>query len=270
MLARRRARIEGDEVKGLSICRYADAPTTVGHPVAGHTADGAAGRALHPAGYSLWMVELDLPRGGTIGLPEAHGDEIVYVKAGSVTVAGQTCRAGGAVIVESDAHPEVAADEGAIVLHMGSATPGVPDDGLNGPISRAPDQVHVVGPDGWLALATPGRLSKYFADSTCAGCRATLLYTSRDDAYVSPAHSHSVDELIHVVGGEIRLGAHRLGPGDTLAVGADQRYGFRADTGFAFLNYRRDASRQTIVQADAPLMEGGLINGFQPVVGVES
>jgi len=252
-------------VKGLSICRYDDASSAAGHPVAGHTAEGASVRVLHPDGYSLWMVELTLPAGAVIELPDVHGDEILYVVSGELAVDGTSCTAGGAAVVESGAHPRLAVGEPAVVLHMGTAAGSLPVGGLNGPISRVPDQVHVVGPDGWLALATPGRLSKYFADSTCAGCRATLLYTSRDDEYVSPAHSHSVDELIHVVWGEIRLGAHRLVAGDTLAVSADQRYGFRADAGFGFLNYRGDASQQTVAGAEAPIMEGGLVNGFELV-----
>lgn len=255
-------------MKGLSICRHDAAPTTAGHPVAGHAAAGSTGRVLGPDDYSLWMVELDVPTGGSIELPPVHGDEILYVKRGRLLVDGRACPAGGAVVVESGARPELVAGEPAIVLHMGPSEPAVPTDGLNGPITREPDRVHVVGPDGWLALATPGRLSKYYADSTCDGCRPTLLYTSRDDAYVSPAHSHSVDELIHVVWGELRLGSHRLGPGDTLAVQGDQRYGFRADTGFGFLNYRRDASQQSVVGAAEPLLEGGLVNGFQPVASI--
>lgn len=262
-------------MKGFSICRRADAPTVSGHPIIGHGISGqrvgdAVARLLHPDGYSLWMVELDLPAGAELALPAEHGDEIVYVSSGEIAVDGRVCRAGGAAVVESGARPSIVATEPTVVLHMGPTDAAVPTDGLNGPITRRPSEVHVVGPRGWLAIETPGRLSKYYADSTCDGCRATLLYTSREEPYVSPAHSHSVDELIHVVWGEIRLGAHRLTGGDTLAVPADQRYGFRADGGFGFLNYRRDASEQTIALGEPPLMEGGLVNGFQLVGELES
>jgi len=92
------------------------------------------------------------------------------------------------------------------------------------------------------------------------------MYTSRSERYESAPHSHSQDELIHLLDGEIVLGSYRLGPGDTLAVAADRRYRFNSgDAGFGFLNYRRGPSVQTIDPAAPPRVEGGAANGFELV-----
>ena len=101
-----------------------------------------------------------------------------------------------------------------------------------------------------------------FADSSCETCRITLFLTGRDGPYTSSMHSHSADELMILVGGEVRFGSRRLHAGDAVAIVADHRYGFRSgDEGFAFLNYRRDASEQTTV-GDAARPEGGAARGL--------
>ena len=126
--------------------------------------------------------------------------------------------------------------------------------------------VHVVGPRGTYARVTDTGDSHYFADSTCPTCRITLLYVGRSFAYESPAHSHSQDELVHVLSGHLELGHRRVEPGDTLAIGAGVRYRFRGgDDGFSFVNYRRGASVQS-QPGVAPLLEGGAVNGFDAVM----
>ncbi|HWL42691.1 MAG TPA: hypothetical protein VNQ73_07095 [Ilumatobacter sp.] len=252
-------------MKGIAIVGPGDAADVTGHPVAGHSAGDARARMLGPAGFSLWMVALDLPAGQPVDLPEQHGDEVLYVRAGEVVVDGVVCPEGGAVVIESGAHPSVAAVNRATVLHMGPRDPVVPVDGPNGPITRTPDSVHVVGPGGRFALSGPGRAAKYFVDSTCDGCRATLLHNSREGAHVAEPHSHSQDELMYVLSGEIRFGAHRVGAGGTVAIAAHQRYSFRSQHGFTFLNFRRDASRHISADGDSR-MEGALVNGMLPVI----
>jgi hypothetical protein len=110
------------------------------------------------------------------------------------------------------------------------------------------------------------RDTRYYMDSTCATCRATLLYTGRSDAYTSNAHSHSADEIIYVLAGDLHLGAYSLAAGDTLSVAKDVRYKFTTTGAFLFLNYRSDGSRQTIDRAKPPIIEGGAVHGFTPVM----
>lgn len=250
-------------MKGLAVCRYDDAEQFSYHPIPGHEVTGdITARTLGPADYSLWLVELTVAAGAEIRLPAVHGDEALNVRSGTIEVAGRICPEGGTLVIESAAAPVVRAVEASVLLHMG---PSAPTRHAPSEAGSARSKVHVVGPDGWLALSGPGRTSRYYADSTCESCDLTLLYTSRAEAYESPRHSHSVDELIHVVWGSIKLGAYTVEPGDTLAVAADQRYGFRADEGFGFLNYRSAASVQTVDRDGAPIVEGGLVNGFTPV-----
>lgn len=255
-------------MKGISIVAAGDAPRVAGHPVAGHRAGGSAVRALGPPGFSLWMVELEMLAGERVELPDEHGDEVLYVCSGELRIGDAASRAvcppGGAVIVESKAHPPIEAVGPTRVLHMGPTVPERRDDGVNGPIARVPDVVHVVGPAGRFALSGPSRAAKYFADSTCAGCRATLLYNSRQGSYAGEPHSHSQDELIYVLSGEIRFGAHRVRPGDTVAIVARQRYSFRSDDGFAFLNYRCGGSMHISVDGRSR-PEGALVNGMHAV-----
>jgi hypothetical protein len=107
----------------------------------------------------------------------------------------------------------------------------------------------------------------YYADSTCPTCRITVLSVGRSFAYESAPHSHTEDELIHVVAGGIHVGRRRLGPGDTIAIAAGARYGFHGDDeGFVFVNYRRDASQQMWGRATSPRMEGGVVNDMTPVM----
>jgi len=116
-----------------------------------------------------------------------------------------------------------------------------------------------------FAAVGPGRDTRMFADSTCQTCRITFFTTGRDSEYVSSPHSHSVDEILYLMSGRIRFGSRELRPGDAVCIEGDRRYAFRSGPeGFAFLNYRRDASKQTIV-GDIPRLEGGLARGLTPV-----
>jgi hypothetical protein len=224
-------------------------------------------RRVSPDGFPLWLVVAELGDGAELTWTGRHGDEAVYVMSGGLDVEGRRCPEQGAVVVEADASATARAIGPTRVVHVGPADAEPPRDGLSGPAVAAGHGVHVVGPRGTFAAVSDERDTHYYADSTCPTCRLTLLYTSRRVPYVSAPHSHSTDELIHVLWGEIRLGNQVLEPGDTVAIAADRRYGFRSGPdGFGFLNYRRDASQQTIERGSAPRMEGGLVNGLEPVM----
>jgi quercetin dioxygenase-like cupin family protein len=243
-----------------------DQPMVSGWLAPSTVLDGSASSAcLSPADFSLWLVRGVLRGGATLVWVPVHGDEVLYVLGGALEVDGRRCPTGGAVVVESGAGAAVRASGDAEVLHFGPRDPTPPVDGFYGPAEVAGHGVHVVGPGGTYAQVEGPRDTRFFADSTCPTCRLTLLHTGRACAYESAAHSHSQDELIHVLQGELQLGAYRAGPGDTLAIAKDVRYRFRSD-GFAFLNYRRDVSHQTIDRDDPPVLEGGAVHGFTPVM----
>ena len=205
-----------------------------------------------PDGFPLWLTRGDVE---SFEWDADHGDEALYVVRGEVEIDGRVCPAGGAVIVEAGVPARL---EGrAHVVHMGShATP------------RAGGQiVHVIGPGGTWAKVEEGRETRYFADSECATCDLTLFLTGRAREHVSPLHSHSSDELIHVLDGSIAVGKRVAGPGATLAIAAGQRYGFKSD-GFTFLNYRPGPAVMTVDRDAPPIEEGGRAHGFDAVMDV--
>jgi hypothetical protein len=100
-------------------------------------------------------------------------------------------------------------------------------------------------------------LTKFFADASCPTCRISLMWSSHTEKYRSAAHSHSQNELIHVLEGEMFLGSYRVGPGDTLAVPANVRYRFEtSDRGYGFLNYSSDSSVYQLAPDEAPRPSG--------------
>jgi hypothetical protein len=252
----------------VEIVHAAEVEAVQGYGDYGHRVDGGVQhRVVSPAGFSLWMLAADLDDGTTIEWPATHGDEAVYVVEGALEIDGKVTPAHGAAVVESDVVTRARAVGPTRVAHMGPADPAQPVDGMNGPPATASHGVHVVGPRGTYANTTDTTDSHYYADSTCPTCRLTLLSVGRSFGYVSEPHSHSQDELIHVVSGAILLGRQRVGPGDTLAIAAGARYGFRGDEhGFVFVNYRRDASQQMWSRDVPPRLEGGAVNDMTPVM----
>ena len=223
-------------------------------------------RPVSPTGASIWMLTAEVGRGAAFDWDEYHGDEALYLQRGELEVDGRICPEGGAVVVEANARPHVRATRPSSIVHMGPREEAPPADGLYGAAIPNRRAVHVVGPRGIFEARDEGRETKFFADATCPGCRLWLLYTSRNFAWETEIHSHSQDELIHLLEGEIHLGSQRLGPGATLFIAADQPYRFRAgDEGFAFINYRRDASEMTTRSTGKKIVEAGEAAGLDRV-----
>lgn len=250
--------------RGPQIVKGADVADTPGWSAPTVVLDGAASSAVISSPlFPLWLVRGTLPAGSSLTWQPVHGDEIVYVSTGELELDGRVCPPGGAMTIESGVACRVVARTDAQVLHFGPHDPapqtafGAPDPDGHG--------VHIVGPGGTWAQVEGARDTRYFADSTCPTCRATLLHTGRACAYESAAHSHSTDEIIHVISGNLKMGAYELGVGDTLCVAKDVRYRFTSD-GFAFLNFRTDGSYQTIDRAKPPILEGGEVHGFTRVM----
>jgi mannose-6-phosphate isomerase-like protein (cupin superfamily) len=225
-------------------------------PVARADGDIASARQS-PDDFPLRLVTGSLAPGASLEFDHDHGDEVLYVLAGSVDVDGRQAPAGGAVVVEAGIATRVVARTPTELLHFG---PVLAD-------ARDGTTVHVVGPGGTWAQIDDYRDTRFFADSTCPTCTPTLLLTGRSGHYESPAHSHSQDELMYVLRGELQFGAERAGPGSALAIGHDVRYRFRSDE-FALLNYRRGVSYQTLERDRPPVLEGGAAHGFTPVMDV--
>src|SRR5581483_5439343 len=200
--------------------------------------------ARRPGALRGWLPRVGArpQRGG----PVPVGEEALYLLEGSAQVDGRPCPLGGAVVVESGATATLVAESPLRAAHFGTRA----GPGLGG------CTVHVFGPRGqWLSGRLEGVNATWFTDSTCATCRAAFFVVDSPDRFRGPSHSHSQDEVIYLVGGGVRMGAHRYGAGTALSVPANVRYAFDGlEGGHRFLNFRADVSYQTNAGA-APLLE---------------
>ena len=86
-------------------------------------------------------------------------------------------------------------------------------------------------------------LSPIWRIRTGSGALRAVESFSRNGRNRSASHSHSEDEILYVLDGEIHVGPVTLEPDMGTAIPGSEVYGFRSgDRGFRFLNYRRDVS----------------------------
>jgi quercetin dioxygenase-like cupin family protein len=206
----------------------------------------------------LWLDRLVLGPGAGLRWSAAVGAQALFVTVGTIEVDGRSCGPGTAVGLDPDAALAVVAPQGAEVVHLGAAADDVPR-GARGA------GVHVVGPEGRWARADDEKATRFFLDSDCSACGLTLFTTARTGPYVSAPHSHSAPEILHVVDGTIEVGRRSLGPGSTIGIAADRRYGFRSPGAFTFLNFRPGPSAMTTQRGGPAVPEGARAHGFSEV-----
>jgi hypothetical protein len=100
--------------------------------------------------------------------------------------------------------------------------------------------------------------SVYFADGTCPTCRITLfLYDGSVfvDGSTGASHSHSEDEIMHVLDGELHAGPLTATAGTSIAVPRNVRYSFRTSGPFCYLAYRADVSTEVVQPGSEPVLE---------------
>jgi quercetin dioxygenase-like cupin family protein len=211
------------------------------------------------SGYGLQLCRVDMDPGASLAWTARHGDEGLYVVRGAVEVDGRVCPADGAVVVESGVAATLTAVQATQLVHLRSTGDAQAARG---------SLVHVVGPAGWAVSGREAGLeTRWFTDSTCPTCSIALLHVRHDGADRRVrAHSHSQDEIIHMLSGSIALGSRVLGPGSSLCIPADVRYAFVGGArGYAYLNYRAAASWMTYEPRSAPVLEGGVALGGEIV-----
>lgn len=232
-----------------------DAAEAAGHPRPDITAHGGvSSRVVAFDGCSLWIAHVQLGVGAALAWNGDHGDEALYVVAGELEADGRRCGPDGVVIVESGVATVVRAITRTTVVHFGSVEREPPSHGPLGPPDDARHGVHVLGGDGIFVYGDPEAGAVFYADSACPTCRLTLHRDYRGPTTVS-SHTHSQDELIYLLDGEIQIGPTTVAAGDVVLVPALRRYGFRSSTGFEFLNYRRDASIYVGRPGEEPMLE---------------
>jgi quercetin dioxygenase-like cupin family protein len=209
-----------------------------------------------PPGFSLWLVAARLDAGATLRWQGPHGDEGIYVVDGGLTVNGNSCGRGGALIVEAGVDTEIRVESATELVHVGPAATAPPTGGLLGAADPTGHGVHVI-PAGDANAIEFGVFSQVsFADSTCPTCRIALFRVDgTDEPYVVGSHLHSVDEIIHVLSGALQVGPRTVAAGMSIGIPGGQRYGFRTNSAFSFLNYRADVSTVVTTPGSEPHIE---------------
>ncbi len=224
------------------------------------TAEGdVRGSLFDPEDSCLWSASHQLGAGAALVWGDAHGDEAVFVLEGTVALGDEACDAGDFVVVEAGVPARLEARTDASILVFGPKAPEAAMDGLLGSPALEDHTVHVVHGAG-LAVHGFGepheegeRIS--YAHGDCPTCRLTLFSVAAKGGYRTPSHTHSEDEIIHVLRGELQVGRITLGPGMAISVPRLQRYGFTASSDFRYLNYRRDASNFVGAPGSEPVLE---------------
>ena len=186
---------------------------------------------------SLHMHLHELQPGAKLEIDGSEHDDVVYIWRGAATAGDTRLEPRASMIVEKGASAEVtAAEEGASVLVFNmNGRPAQPREGGHVyllPSERVPRVLDMGG--GGVA---GGALH---ADAACPSSEVWLHENDfYQEGYEVAVHSHTEDEIIFVRDGNIKLGNRLFGPGTTLAIAANTKYGFHAGPGgLSFVNFR--------------------------------
>lgn len=184
----------------------------------------------------------ELGAGQTLRISPGAVDCVAYVWSGEVEAGGHSLPAGSSLIVEHGEAAALAAQGDTRVLTFTAReAPTEP---------RAGGHVHILPRDRVPRAKELGGANgvggAMHADSGCPTCEVWLhenhfpgtLPLSPEDA-AKGIHSHSEDEIIFVIDGQIRLGEKLFGAGTALAIAADTLYSFTpGPDGLSFINFR--------------------------------
>ena len=183
----------------------------------------------------------EIALGETLRIERSGIDRLAYVWKGGVEAGGYALAKGSSMIVEHGQTLDIkGAKESSVVLTFAAAqAPTRPRDGGHVhllPSERVPRIASLGGPGG-----VGGGMH---ADSACPTCEIWL-HENHFPAGLEfedgerGVHSHTEDEIIFVIDGEIRLGTKLYGPGTALAIAADTLYSFTpGPEGLSFINFR--------------------------------
>jgi hypothetical protein len=199
-------------------------PTEIRHVL------GGAKAPIHMFAYQLaadGMVVWDRPAQA----------RTLYVRAGEVVIRESRFGAGSVIVIEGDAECTVrAGSDGADFIEFFDH---------RGPVTRRGGAVHAVPGGASPIVDRDGVRSSVYSDARCPGCGVWL-----HENHIRPPgrhvdlHSHTEDEVIVVMEGEMVAGARHLGPGSVLSVARDTLYKFDAgEGGLRFINYRPSRPR---------------------------
>ena len=255
-------------MRGIGFARRDGATTVEGYAAPTCSLRGQASSSIVAFdGFPLWAVRGRLSPGSSLDWEAHHGDEGLYVVAGALRVGGRVCPTGGALVIEAGAPATAIADEGASGGPLRTArSRAAPGRDLRASRRRAPrcprrrTGGHLRG-----GRTRPRHVDVRRLDVPDVP-HHPVLHLGRDGEYVAARHSHSADEILYPLRGDVRFGSQRVEPGDAVAIEGDHRYGFRSGPeGFAFLNYRRGRVPEQTTAGGVPMLEGGRARALTPV-----
>jgi quercetin dioxygenase-like cupin family protein len=217
------------------------------------------GQLFHPNDYSLWRVVGEFESGAELEWSTEHGDEALYVLQGALEIGNTSAEQGTTVIIEAGVPVTIGIQRHTSVVHFGPISAEPPSGGILGAPTTEGRTVHIVTTEQARRLESPKRVGggTIFSDGTCLSCRIALSLIDGETpgGYSEQSHSHSEDELIHVLEGVVHVGRLVLEPGMSIAIPKNVRYGFRTEGSYRFLNYRRDVASYVGSPGSEPMVE---------------
>lgn len=184
--------------------------------------------------HSLWMSRARLGNGARLQWDGEQNAEVIHVLSGTLRFGTLECSAGGSVYVPEGGAVAARAEGEVDILHYGSFCKGQ-DPARTELFAMAAREAHRFvshGPDGRIFELD------FFTDGTDPRTPLALFNVAVDGESYAPPHSHSVDEIIHILAGEIRVGTIRIGAGSSIGIAHGIRYSFRSESPVRFVNFR--------------------------------
>ncbi len=193
--------------------------------------------------FPLRCNEVQLPAGDKITVGPVEIETIGYIWHGNATAGGHKLAQGSSFVVERREQLVISGESEHCDILLFAASEPSESSRKGGHVHLLPNK-HVPRDD---ALTESGLSGGMHADSQCPTC-SVWLHENGFPGAPEPAtpeeqsvgvHSHSEDEIIFVVSGEIRLGRKLYPAGTAIAIAADTLYSFTAGPdGMRFINFR--------------------------------
>lgn len=192
--------------------------------------------------FPLHCDEVRLGADESITVGPMEIESIGYVWHGDATAGGHQLARGSSFVVERGEQLVISAGSDRCDILLFAASEPLEH-------SRAGGHVHILPNENVprdAALTPTGVSGGMHADSQCPTCSVWLHENGFPGAELATpeeqsvgVHSHSEDEIIFIVSGEIRLGRKLYPEGTAIAIAADTLYSFTAGPdGMRFINFR--------------------------------
>jgi hypothetical protein len=189
-------------------------------------------RMLEGAKAPIHLDRYCLSSGTGIEWDSADRCRTLFVETGAIAIAGRRFPTGSVIIVEAGAHCLAMAEDDETELLEFRHNRGAE--------AQHGGHVHAVAGGDSPVIERDGISSSVHADATCPGCGVWLHENHiRKEGMTLDLHSHTEDEVIVVLEGEMIAGPRRLWPGAALSVAKNTLYAFTVgDGGLRFINFR--------------------------------